>query len=131
MRPSYHCAGYGLMILIFHIYFSVPDGQPNLHRSFIASVNLKTSIIYSGQIRAFWDQAKANIKDSPKTMASTKADKYIVVLTQVNKSEIIDQALLQGLTFAYDFGGIEINTEYIINLTCVFGERKFECGTSR
>ena len=64
-------------------------------------------------------------------MASTKADKYIVVLRQVNKSDIIDQAILQGLTFAYDFGGIEINTEYIINLTCVFGERKFECGTSR
>ena len=41
------------------------------HRSFISSVNLKTSIIYSGQLRAFWDQAKAILQDEQGTIAST------------------------------------------------------------
>ena len=39
---------------------SVPDAP---HRAFIASVSLKTSIIYSGQLRAFWDLAKASLKE--------------------------------------------------------------------
>ena len=103
-----------------------------MHRSFITSVNLKTSVIYSGQIRAFWDLAKAKIQDSPKTIAFTQADKYIITLRQVNDTEIIQQATIKGSNAKFhDFGGIEINNEYIINLTCVFGEKKFLCGSSR
>ena len=93
---------------------------------------MKTSVIYSGQIRAFWDLAKAKIQDSPKTIAFTQADKYIITLRQVNDSEIIQQATIKGSNAKFhDFGGIEINNEYIINLTCVFGEKKFPCGSSR
>ena len=107
------------------------DIEPNLHRSFIASVNLRTSIIYSGQIRTFWDQAKATLEGKKNTIASTSADGYLVVLRQVGSEEILDQAKVQGMKFVHDFGGIEIDTEYEISLICIFGQRQFPCGTSR
>ena len=93
-------------------------------------MNLKTSIIYSGQLRAFWDPAKASLKEKQETIASTIADKYIVTLKQPGKSEILEQSILKSLTYAYDFGGIEINTEYEVSLICVFGKRQFSCGSS-
>jgi hypothetical protein len=35
------------------------------------------------------------------------------------------------MTFAHDFGGIEIDTEYEMGLICLFGEKQFACGSSR
>ena len=64
------------------------------------------------------------------TIASTMADKYIITLKQADKSEILEQATLKSITYAYDFGGIEINTEYEVSLVCVFGKRQFSCGSS-
>ena len=58
------------------------------------------------------------------------ADKYIITLKQADKSEILEQATLKSITYAYDFGGIEINTEYEVSLVCVFGKRQFSCGSS-
>ena len=43
----------------------------------------------------------------------------------------MEKTAVKGLKFAHDFGGIEINTEYKVSLICVFGERKFACGSSR
>ena len=64
------------------------------------------------------------------TIASTMADKYIITLKHADKSEILEQATLKSITYAYDFGGIEINTEYEVSLVCVFGKRQFSCGSS-
>lgn len=104
----------------------------DLHRAFIASVNLKTAIIYSGQIRAFWDQAKAAREDKENTLATTLADKYIVILKQVQGEtfEVLGQVTLSSSTLAHDFGGIEINTEYQVELICEFESKQFACGSS-
>ena len=58
------------------------------------------------------------------------ADKYIITLKQADKSEILEQATLKSVKYVYDFGGIEINTEYEVSLVCVFGKRQFSCGSS-
>ena len=86
--------------------------------------------MYSGQIKAFWDPAKAMIKDTPKTLASTKADSYIIELRQVNKSKVLEKTTIKGSTFIHHFGGIEIDAEYVVNLICVFGKKQFACGSS-
>ena len=111
---------------------TLADTEVGLHRSFIASVNLRTFIIYSGQVRAFWDQAKASLQGKKNTIASTFADSYRVVLRQVGSEEILDQVSVKSMKFVHDFGGIEINTEYEVSLICIFGnQRQFPCGTSR
>ena len=104
-----------------NIFFAVLD-----KKSFIASVNVRTAIIYSGQIRVFWDQAKASMKNTE----STPATNYIVTLKLNN--QVLQQMTVTSMKFVHDFGGIEINTEYEISLICVFdNNRQFPCGSSR
>ncbi len=145
---SYFLRGQCLFMFLFT--FSVPEKKdPKKHRAFISSVNLRTSIIWSGQIRAFWDQAKASKTTSGKVI-STKADSYIVTLKKIggrfltltimvlrllfidviSGQEILEQSKVKGMAFAHDFGGIESEAEYEVSLTCIFGSRQFQCGYS-
>lgn len=107
----------------------MPDNDN--HRSFIASVNLRTSIIYSGQIRVFWDQAKASLKKEDGTLSSVQADKYILTLKDVSSSILLQKVNLNGLNYVHDFGGLEINHEYEVSLVCLFQDKQFACGSSR
>ena len=86
--------------------------KKKLNLSILFSKNIYFSIFFEG------------------TIASTMADKYIITLKQADKSEILEQSTLKSITYAYDFGGIEINTEYEVSLVCVFGKRQFSCGSS-
>lgn len=107
----------------------MPDNDN--HRSFIASVNLRTAIIYSGQIRVFWDQAKASLKTKDENLSSVQADKYIVTLKDVANSQLLQNVNLNGLNYVHDFGGLEINHEYEVSLVCIFKDKQFACGSSR
>ena len=59
------------------------DGEIEKHRSFIASVNLRAAVEWSGRIRAYWDTAKASSKSPANVLSSITADKYTVVLKKI------------------------------------------------
>ncbi len=57
--------------------------SPLTHQSFIASANLRTSILWSGSIMAVWDEAKASNKDAKNVTYSRSADKYVISLKKI------------------------------------------------
>ena len=66
--------------------FTVPINSSEstlTHQSFIASVNLRASILWSGSIRSIWDQAKASNLNGKNETISRTADKYTVTLRKI------------------------------------------------
>ena len=67
--------------------FSVPpttnSSSPVSHQSFIASVNLRTWILWSGGIKAVWDKALASNKNEDNSTASRPADQYSISLKKI------------------------------------------------
>jgi hypothetical protein len=53
------------------------------HQSFIASVNLRTSILWFGGIKAEWDEARASDKNEQNVTSSRTAEKYTLVLKKI------------------------------------------------
>jgi hypothetical protein len=69
---------------MFNVTFSVSSNVSGVsHQSFIASVNLRTWIFWSGSIKAVWDQAKASNQNDKNVTTSRTAEMYTISLGKI------------------------------------------------
>ena len=94
--------------------------------SFLASLQLRTHVLWAGKLRASWVPAVARGAGGRRRAA----DRYKLVLRSGQEPTFVSSVTVGAEQTVHDFTGVELGQMYTVSLTCVFGERQFDCGTS-